>query len=47
MAPELYDTRQCLLGEGPLWHPLRRQMFWFDIEGRILLSRTASGPLEW
>lgn len=26
----------CILGEGPLWHPLRDQLFWFDIPvGRL------------
>ncbi|MEE9314507.1 MAG: SMP-30/gluconolactonase/LRE family protein [Rhizobiaceae bacterium] len=26
----------CTLGEGPLWHPLRGQLFWFDIPvGRL------------
>lgn len=44
----IHDTRQCLLGEGALWHPGRRQFFWFDILGRRLLSQDADGgPLEW
>jgi hypothetical protein len=29
----------CTLGEGPLWHPEREQLFWFDIMGKRL-SRT-------
>ncbi|MBY0395033.1 MAG: SMP-30/gluconolactonase/LRE family protein, partial [Thermoleophilia bacterium] len=44
---ETYDDRPCELGEGPLWHPGREQLFWFDILGRKLLSRTAAGPLSW
>lgn len=47
MSAEIHDDRPCELGEGPLWHPERRQFFWFDIIGRRLLSRDASGPLEW
>lgn len=42
-----FDTRRCELGEGPLWHPLRNQLFWFDILGRRMLSRTAAGAQEW
>ncbi|KFE36415.1 SMP-30/gluconolactonase/LRE family protein [Thioclava atlantica] len=34
-----FDTRLCELGEGALWHPLRGELFWFDILGRHLLSR--------
>lgn len=44
---EVYDTRPCTLGEGPLWHPERGQLFWFDILGRRLLSREGDKPLEW
>lgn len=33
-----YDPRICELGEGPLWHPERRQFFWFDILNRRLLT---------
>lgn len=34
-----FDARICELGEGALWHPLRHELFWFDITGRRLLSR--------
>lgn len=43
----LFDDRPCALGEGPLWHPLRGQLFWFDILAGRLMSRTAEGPLAW
>ena len=36
---EVYDTTSCELGEGPLWHPLREQLFWFDILNSRLLTR--------
>ncbi|MBQ2262576.1 MAG: SMP-30/gluconolactonase/LRE family protein [Loktanella sp.] len=32
----IYDDTQCTLGEGPLWHPLRGDLFWFDILGKRL-----------
>lgn len=34
----IYDQTQCQLGEGPLWHPERRELFWFDILGKHLHS---------
>ena len=43
----VFCDRVCALGEGPLWHPLRRQLFWFDILGKRLLTRTEAGPQEW
>lgn len=43
----IFDARPCALGEGPLWHPLRVQLFWFDILNRRLLTRDASGAKEW
>ena len=30
----IFDARPCELGEGPLWHPVREQLFWFDILNR-------------
>jgi sugar lactone lactonase YvrE len=32
----IHDETSCLLGEGPLWHPEREELFWFDILGRTL-----------
>ena len=43
----IFDDRPCELGEGAFWHPERRQLFWFDILNRKLMTRTASGPSEW
>ncbi|KZY46868.1 gluconolactonase [Roseovarius sp. HI0049] len=46
-TPEVFDDTHCLLGEGPLWHPLRRQLFWFDIDAHRLYTRTAEGRQMW
>ncbi len=43
----VFDARPCELGEGPLWHPARGQLFWFDILGRRLLTRSGEEPQEW
>ncbi|QYZ69060.1 SMP-30/gluconolactonase/LRE family protein [Neotabrizicola shimadae] len=43
----VFDDRVCELGEGPFWHPLRGQLFWFDILGRRLMCRGAEGAREW
>jgi sugar lactone lactonase YvrE len=43
----LYDETPCLLGEGPLWHPERGQLFWFDILGRRLLTREDGTTRSW
>ena len=36
---EVFDDHACLLGEGPLWHPTRKALFWFDIFGKTLHSK--------
>ena len=43
----LYDETPCHLGEGPLWHPERGQLFWFDIIGRKLLTREGESTRIW
>ena len=43
----IFDQRRCELGEGPLWHPVREQLFWFDITGKMLLSQDRTGPRQW
>lgn len=35
----IFDATKCTLGEGPLWHPLRQQLFWFDILGKRLHTK--------
>jgi sugar lactone lactonase YvrE len=43
-----YSTkRQCNLGEGAFWHPTRKQLFWFDILEKKLLTVDNENPLEW
>jgi len=39
MSVEIYDQTQCKLGEGPLWHPEREQLLWFDILRRRIIIR--------
>ena len=35
----IFDSTVCILGEGPLWHPTRMCLFWFDIlSNRLYLS---------
>lgn len=43
----IFDDRRCELGEGPLWHPIREQLFWFDILNKRMLSQDRTGPRVW
>ena len=36
---DVFDDCPCALGEGPLWHPERKELFWFDILGKTLHSK--------
>ncbi|AXI44691.1 gluconolactonase [Sulfitobacter sp. SK012] len=38
MTATIFNSTPCKLGEGPLWHPLRNELFWFDILGKRLHS---------
>ncbi len=44
---DVYDDRPCALGEGPLWHPERQQLFWFDIINKQLMSRENDAAKSW
>lgn len=47
MTVGVFDKRNCSLGEGPLWHPLREQLFWFDINNKKMLNQREGQALEW
>ncbi len=42
-----FDPRLCGLGEGPLWHPTRGMLFWFDIPAMRLLARKGKIARTW
>lgn len=42
-----FDARACALGEGPLWHPDRQELFWVDITGKRILSRAGDTARDW
>lgn len=44
-AKLLIDS-QCALGEGPFWHAVRQQLFWFDINNQILFAAHADGEVQ-
>ena len=35
----IFDENLCTLGEGPLWHPERKTLIWFDIMDKKLFER--------
>lgn len=43
----VFDDTHCSLGEGPLWHPLRGEFFWFDINAHRLYARNDAGRRHW
>lgn len=43
----VFDETPCRLGEGPLWHPERDQLFWFDIMAKRLHARADGRTLTW
>jgi sugar lactone lactonase YvrE len=43
----VFSRTICELGEGPLWHPERRQLFWVDILRRRLLTRDGGQEHAW
>lgn len=43
----VFDDTNCELGEGPLWHPLRNELFWFDILGMRLHAKGNGETSTW
>jgi D-xylonolactonase len=47
MELELIADYGCVIGEGPLWHPAERRLYWTDIaNGRLFRYDPASGAHE-
>ena len=47
MEPEVIADYQCEIGEGPLWHPIEKRIYWGDISGgRIFRLDPATGEHE-
>ena len=47
MEPELIADYECVTGEGPLWHPLEKRLYWVDItKGRIFRFDPVTGKHE-
>ena len=42
---ELILDCKCQLGEGPIWHPGRQQLFFFDINEQTLFAVDAKGSI--
>lgn len=42
----IFDERSCGLGEGPLWHALRQELFWFDINARKLHTKAQTWDFD-
>jgi sugar lactone lactonase YvrE len=43
----IHDDRLCELGEGALWHPIRNQLFWFDILGKKMHTVEKGEQRSW
>lgn len=47
MTPELIADYECVIGEGPLWHPGEKRVYWTDIPmGRMFRYNPATGAHE-
>jgi len=47
MSVDVVSTTNCSLGEGPLWHPERQGLFWFDINAKTLFCRENDAEKSW
>ena len=47
IEPEIIADYQCVTGEGPLWHPGEKRLYWVDIpKGRMFRYDPATGKHE-
>ncbi|MCL4219536.1 MAG: SMP-30/gluconolactonase/LRE family protein, partial [Candidatus Hydrogenedentes bacterium] len=47
MRPVLIADYECVCGEGPLWHPCEKRLYWVDIpKGRLFRYEPATAKHE-
>ncbi|MEZ4664675.1 MAG: SMP-30/gluconolactonase/LRE family protein [Caldilineaceae bacterium] len=47
MQPTIIADYNCVTGEGPLWHPIEKRVYWCDIPtGRMFRYDPATGQHE-
>ena len=47
MEPEMIADYACEVGEGPLWHPVEKRLYWADIPGgRLFRYDPSTGEHE-
>ncbi len=46
-SPKVFDDHPCGLGECPIWHPIRNELFWVDLPNNKLISRGENGVFSW
>ena len=44
---EVFSDTICALGEGPLWHPREKVLYWFDILGKRLYRKDGPNETHW
>lgn len=42
-----YANNACALGEGPLWHPKRNTLIWFDIINKTMFEKADDHQRQW
>ena len=47
MKADIFDGTLCALGEGPLWHPKSKALYWFDILGKMLYRKRGGATVSW
>ncbi|MDB5561938.1 MAG: 1,4-lactonase [Hyphomicrobiales bacterium] len=45
LSADLFIDSKCTLAEGPMWHPEREELFWFDIHERTLFRANVAGEI--
>ncbi|MFC7292620.1 SMP-30/gluconolactonase/LRE family protein [Hirschia litorea] len=47
ILPDTIDDTPCGLGESPLWHPSREELFWVDLPSHTLHQKSDTSKQNW